>query len=242
MLGLMFVPASKRAITIEEGRAIAAGARGSRFQNEPPGPQVEDHDLPWFAAHAKRLRNASKPLIVGVFQDAPLNTILDTIDAVQLDCVQLHGKEPLEWAQHIPVPVIRAFHVAAGGAGLANATRPNAHSVVLVDSLRSDGLSGGSGVVADLDAVRAFVDAGEPSATGPNEMPIILAGGLTPQNVAEAIQKVSPWAVDVSGGVENEARDGKDLDRVAAFIDAVKGLVSSEPEPQTSEEGESSSS
>ncbi len=54
-------------------------------------------------------------------------------------------------------------------------------------------------------------------------MPVILAGGLTPDNVATAIAQVQPWAVDVSGGVENDNGTGKDLDKVKIFIDAVKG-------------------
>jgi len=55
-------------------------------------------------------------------------------------------------------------------------------------------------------------------------LPIILAGGLTPNNVDVAIAQVRPWAVDVSGGVENEDGTAKDLEKVAAFIDAVKGI------------------
>ena len=53
-------------------------------------------------------------------------------------------------------------------------------------------------------------------------MPIILAGGLTPENVAQAVVKVKPWAVDVSGGVENDDGRGKDLEKVKTFIRAVK--------------------
>jgi anthranilate synthase/indole-3-glycerol phosphate synthase/phosphoribosylanthranilate isomerase len=53
-------------------------------------------------------------------------------------------------------------------------------------------------------------------------MPIILAGGLTAGNVAEAVARVRPWAVDVSGGVENEDGTGKDLEKVRAFVQAVR--------------------
>ena len=56
-------------------------------------------------------------------------------------------------------------------------------------------------------------------------MPIILAGGLTPENVADAVAAVHPWAVDVSGGVEFEGGDGKDLEKVRAFVQAAKGLA-----------------
>jgi len=55
-------------------------------------------------------------------------------------------------------------------------------------------------------------------------LPIILAGGLRPDNVASAIAKVRPWTVDVSGGVENEAGIGKDIEKVKSFISHAKGL------------------
>jgi anthranilate synthase/indole-3-glycerol phosphate synthase/phosphoribosylanthranilate isomerase len=72
-------------------------------------------------------------------------------------------------------------------------------------------------------------------------LPIILAGGLTPTNVGEAIAQVQPWAVDVSGGVENADGTGKDLDKVKTFINNAKGLVSITQESQEEEKAEQES-
>ena len=148
------------------------------------------------------------------------------------------------------LPTWLSKHTADRVAGI---TRGGAHQFVLLDSMREDGLSGGSGKVADWELARSIVQAGEIVTDGgaaykgaapvadvngdavdvakhggavatPSRypLPIALAGGLTPENVAEAIAKVGPWAVDVSGGVETEDGSAKDLEKVRAFIQAVK--------------------
>ena len=120
------------------------------------------------------------------------------------------------------------------------------HHHILLDSMRSDGMSGGTGKVADWDYARAIVEAGEVprnkfinsstsaantseiadenNTTAYSSLPIILAGGLTPENVAEAVEKVRPWAVDVSSGVEASDGTGKDHGKIRAFIRAAKGF------------------
>jgi anthranilate synthase/indole-3-glycerol phosphate synthase/phosphoribosylanthranilate isomerase len=219
-------------------------------------------------------------LLVGVFQDAPLSHVLRIVSEVQLDVVQLHGSEPIEWAQHIPVPVIRVFHVGKSGMGVQNISRGGAHAFVLLDGLRDDGsrLSGGAGKIFDWDVAKKIVDDGEivvdgfsaytqsslaksttasdqVGATAPSDakapedtrgvappsafpLPIILAGGLTPSNVAAAIERVQPWAVDVSGGVELADGSGKDIQKVKAFIQNAKGLLLSEEEEVDEEDAE----
>jgi len=181
-------------------------------------------------------------LLVGVFQNQPLAFILHAVASTQLDMVQLHGSEPVEWARHIPVPVIKVFHVDAEGNGLEGITRPGLHEFVLLDSVRpGDRLSGGNGKAVDWDLAASIVAAGEiPSgkvSQGKEEMdsangirpvtdevmPIMLAGGLRPENVKEAVDKVHCWAVDVSGGVETADRRGKDAKKMLAFVRAAKG-------------------
>jgi anthranilate synthase/indole-3-glycerol phosphate synthase/phosphoribosylanthranilate isomerase len=126
--------------------------------------------------------------------------------------------------------------------------RSNYHHHILLDSTRKDGskLSGGSGVVLDWEWAGKVVRSGEvPFSASPaagtgagsgaagskapaHPLPIFLAGGLTPANVAEAVEKVRPCVVDVSGGVEFDAssgKGGKDEDKVKAFIRAAKGIV-----------------
>lgn len=266
MIGVVFAPGSKRRVSIDVARDIAKAVRTLRFEASAKG-KVEDGPVPqlhgqeqtftdvnegWFTGHARRLlASPDRPLLVGVFQNHTLEEILSIISSVQLDLVQLHGKEPLEWSKHIPVPVIRAFHVSANGGGLEDLTRPGLHELVLLDSQRPcDGLSGGSGTLVDWNLAADVVKRGELSSasestvsgetqqdgvlkksTGSSDsetsssnlgMPIILAGGLTPENVASAVEKVRPWAVDVSGGVETSDGRRKDLSKVSAFIQAVK--------------------
>lgn len=250
MIGVMFVPGSKRLVSIDVAREIAQAVRtmrsdgASQTTEESASEGALANGLPtdsnegWFSCNARRLSmRARRPLVVGVFQNQSLEEVESITSSVQLDLVQLHGKEPLEWSRSLPVRVIRAFHVAPDGSGLEDLTTPGFHHFVLLDSQRSDGLSGGSGKVVDWDLAANVVKAGEhlsPAADGDNKpdgasndgssMPIILAGGLTPENVATAVGKVRPWAVDVSGGVETSDGKVKDLTKVSAFISAVKEL------------------
>ncbi|KAH0589132.1 hypothetical protein H2248_004899 [Termitomyces sp. 'cryptogamus'] len=261
MLGLMFVKRSRNHIDMETAKEISAAIRTLRYSNASASPPPEVGNSPWFSAHASRLSvSGSRPLLVGVFQDAPLAEILHAVSYAQLDLVQLHGSEPIDLPHHIPVPVIRVFHVGKGS-GADGITRAGVHQFVLLDSLRDDGskLSGGSGETVDWNFARSVVDAGEivrtahsyslPTQPAPSTnngkqkedaavaatavkavspklpLPIILAGGLNPTNVAEAIKTVRPWAVDVASGVETEDRKGKDLNKVLAFVQAVKGTT-----------------
>ncbi|KAH9048469.1 N-anthranilate isomerase [Lactarius hengduanensis] len=232
MLGLMFVPTSRRRIPLERAQAISLAIRGLRVSSASSALQKSfdgTQNEPWFTFHARRLSQsvgvAGRPLLVGVFQDQPLSFILHCVAAAQLDLVQLHGSEPLEWGKRIPVPVIRVFHVDADGRGLQSITRPSLHHHVLLDTAVSPGgLSGGGGKTFDWEHAKRVVRAGEVGATGgaPSPLPIVLAGGLTPDNIAEAVSIVHPWVVDVSGGVETEDGTGKDPDKVRRFIDAVR--------------------
>jgi anthranilate synthase/indole-3-glycerol phosphate synthase/phosphoribosylanthranilate isomerase len=257
MLGLMFVPTSKRCITLEQAQAIYSAVHGLRASAAPPAPSesIDSNTLnePWFTLHARRLSqhagasaSAVRPILVGVFQDQPLPFILHCIAVVRLDMVQLHGSEPLEWSKQIPVPVIRVFHVDADGKGLKDVSRPGLHQHILLDTAVSPGgLSGGKGKTFDWELAKRVVLAGEGGGGGggggggeekeglttggtSSPLPIILAGGLTAENVGEAVGVVRPWAVDVSGGVEIGDGTGKSMDKVKRFISAVQGCKLSE--------------
>ncbi|KAI0743667.1 N-anthranilate isomerase [Daedaleopsis nitida] len=230
-LGLMFVPSSKRFISLEQAQKISAAVHARRA---PPAQAAKDApsigNEPWFNLHARRLKESlagepsKRPLVVGVFQNQPLETILKAVEAAQLDMVQLHGNESAGWARYIPVPVIRVFHVDEEGHGLAGITLAGAHQFLLLDAVAKGsptGLSGGTGARVDVEIAKAVVDKGE---VGCGEtLPIMLAGGLTPDSVKEILEVVRPWAVDVSGGVELKDGSAKDPARVQAFIEAVKG-------------------
>ncbi|OCH92022.1 N-anthranilate isomerase [Obba rivulosa] len=243
--------ASAIAASVRSSRLARPAAEGS--DSDITTSQEEEPNASWFAAHARRLRatlasptSRTRPLLVGVFQNQPLSLILRAVAEVQLDAVQLHGTEPAEWAHHIPVPTIRVFHVSpeAPAQGLAGLTRPGGSEFVLLDAVRpgeANGVSGGTGLKLDWDLARSVVQRGEVGAEGAavgeegadetgakvkrkGWMPIILAGGLTPDNVREAVEKVRPWAVDVSGGVESGDGRSKDLDKVRAFVKAAKDV------------------
>ena len=253
LIGLMFVKKSKRYIDRRTAKQISTVIRARRFESDHdavPTSLSPSSNTTWFMTNAKRLEKVTKqarPLLVGVFQNSTLDEIIETVADVQLDLVQLHGDEPIDWASQIPVPVIRAFHLAPSGGkieGVDSITRPGNHQFILLDSLREDGLSGGSGKVVDWAFARKVVDGGEillngskaymgaadlsstPASTNSisdDSLPVILAGGLTPGNVSDAVRQVRPWAVDVSGGVEMEGSSLKDVQKVRAFIDCVKG-------------------
>ena len=268
LLGLMFVPSSRRKVSHEEAKRISSRIRlersatpslarsGSHLELSPVTDDVRPatNDEPWFTAQSRRLSKAISmsgggPLLVGVFQDQPLEFILQAVAEAQLDLVQLHGNEPVEWSKQIPVPVIKVFHVKAASTSTSSSAsvvdpgllrglrRPGLNEFVLLDSVRDGpgGLSGGSGKVVDWDLAKLVVDSGEIDSGGDGDgssaasagmdgwrMPIILAGGLTADNVAEAVARVKPWAVDVSGGVENADGKGKDMEKVGAFVRAVQ--------------------
>jgi len=253
LIGLMFAKKSKRYIDRRTAKQISAVIRARRFESDHdavPSSLSPSSSTTWFMTNAKRLEKVTKqarPLLVGVFQNSTLDEIIETVADVQLDLVQLHGDEPIDWASQIPVPAIRAFHLAPSGGkieGVDSITRPGNHQFILLDSLREDGLSGGSGKVVDWAFARKVVDGGEillngskaymgaadlsstPASTNSisdDPLPVILAGGLTPGNVSDAVRQVRPWAVDVSGGVEMEGSSLKDVQKVRAFIDCVKG-------------------
>jgi phosphoribosylanthranilate isomerase len=149
---------------------------------------------------------------VGVFVDADVGTIRQAIAESGINHVQLHGEEPPGFGEELRLPIIKAFRIA-DESSLKPLERYPAEAFLL-DSF-TPGQHGGTGATFNWElAVKA-------KGTG---KPIILAGGLTPENVAEAVQKVRPYAVDVASGVE--AKPGqKDQDKVRRFISAAKSVT-----------------
>jgi phosphoribosylanthranilate isomerase len=156
---------------------------------------------------------------VGVFVDMPPAAVVQTAEHVGLSIVQLHGDEPVEdLARLSGLTIVRAFRLGdfealdrmRGYLGRA-AQLGRAPDAVLVDGC-AQGLPGGTG--------RTIEDAVLDQLALP--MPLILAGGLTPENVAERIARVRPWMVDVASGVESSP-GRKDPARVRAFVRAARG-------------------
>jgi phosphoribosylanthranilate isomerase len=145
---------------------------------------------------------------VGVFRDERPERVVEIVNRIGLSGAQLHGREPISEIRQIRPNVhflIQAF--AAGDPALAAAANSPA-DVVLVDSPTP-----GSGRVFDWTLAEG----------APGGARILLAGGLDPGNIAEAIRRVRPWGVDTSSGVETVAGSGrKDPRKVHAFIESAR--------------------
>ncbi len=144
-------------------------------------------------------------LRVGVFVNAPVAVVEEVAGRVGLDLVQLHGDEPPEVCRRLRRRVVKAIRVD-GPDALRRAAR-YAGCALLLDT-HVPGHYGGTGVRFDWSWVREL------------GCPVILSGGLTPENVGEAIRQVRPCAVDVSSGVETAGE--KDPRKIAAFVRAVR--------------------
>ncbi|MBN2332511.1 MAG: phosphoribosylanthranilate isomerase [Deltaproteobacteria bacterium] len=152
------------------------------------------------------------PLVqtVGVFVDEQPATVMAVADRCRLDFLQLSGAEtPADCLLLDGRKIIKTIHV--GGDGLPELELYRDHCDLLLFDTRVAGLAGGSGRTFDWQLVNQ---------TGVDD-PFMLAGGLTPDNVGQAIATVHPWAVDVSSGVEREP-GRKDPEKINAFMDAVR--------------------
>ncbi len=160
---------------------------------------------------------------VGVFVDAPAGEINRVVERTGITRVQLHGKEPADIVAHIAVPCWKAFRVRddafAGQIRDWLAAIPGGADVesILLDTHTSTA-AGGTGEAFNWNLLKCARDEGN----FPDGPRILLAGGLTPENVAEAVRIAQPGGVDVSSGVESSL-GVKDLSQVEAFLRAAKG-------------------
>ena len=161
---------------------------------------------------ARAIMAAVPPFVttVGLFVNASRCELGEILDAVPLDLLQFHGDEAADFCESWHRPYIKALRVKAGDDIAAACNAYPSASGVLLDAY-VEGVPGGTGEAFDWSLIPPGLS-----------KPIILAGGLTPANVAEAIARVRPYAVDVSGGVE-QGKGIKDHARIRAFMQAVRG-------------------
>ena len=187
-IGMVFVPGRRRKIEPTVASEISEGLRQS---------------------------SDTRPMSVGLFGDQPLTEVLETIEAAGLDGVQLCGDESIDYCRGVleHAHVIKVLHVpndAAPDSIEALGREIDAYSAVgCVVTLDSDvvGLHGGTGVSFDWSVAAGLAESGRR---------FMLAGGLTPENVAVAVDRAKPWGVDVSSGVETNGK--QDQEKIRNFI------------------------
>lgn len=146
---------------------------------------------------------------VGVFVNADPHDMNRAARGCGLDYIQLSGSEGEETVRALDVPAIDVIHMRDGLApdAVAEQVARSPAEIAMLDTARS-GVFGGTGEAFDWDRVPALLK------------PVMLAGGLRPDNVTEAIRRVRPWGVDVSSGVERNGE--KDQQQIRAFIAAAR--------------------
>jgi phosphoribosylanthranilate isomerase len=162
---------------------------------------------------AREIAQAAGPLltVVGLFVDPEEAVVAEVLRRVPLGALQFHGNESEGFCRGFDRPYIKALRMIPGADIAGRGEEYKSASGLLLDAYRP-GTPGGTGEVFDWGTIPAGLS-----------RPLILAGGLNPDNVAQAVQKVRPWAVDVSGGIES-APGVKDPQRVANFISRAKSI------------------
>ena len=188
---------------VEAVNALSVDYAGFVFY--PPSPRFVGQDIGRLVGLLKKAK------AVGVFVNPGFEEVKKALDR-GIDLIQLHGDESLEFARKIGLSrVIKAFRVKESFDLEVLKPWRKAYAVLL-DTYKK-GLPGGTGECFDWEIAERAVKMG---------LPIFLAGGLNPENVALAVKKVKPYAVDVSSGVEK--RPGKkDLQKLALFVKRAKG-------------------
>src|SRR5262245_45502585 len=185
--------------------AVRAGAHAIGFVFYRPSPR---YIAP---AAARAILRALPPFVatVGLFVDAPEDEVRGVLATAPVQLLQFHGAETPEYCRCFDRPYLKAVRMGPEVDLLQYARDYQDATALLLDAY-VEGLHGGSGVSFDWDRVPDRLS-----------LPVIVSGGLTIDNVGDAVRRVRPYAVDVSSGVES-ARGIKDAARIAAFIAGVR--------------------
>ncbi len=202
----------------EERHALAAAKAGADFIGLVFAPSPRRISLEQAQKIAMAVKQSGHPTeIVGVFVNSLAATVNLIADNCYLDRVQLSGDESWEYCREIARPLLKAVRVKRGQSAsevcayLAEGTSAlsrQKHDFLLDPEIR--GKYGGTGTRLDWNLASQVA----------SEFPVILAGGLTPENVSPALKQVAPWGIDVSSGVE--VGGVKHVARIRAFIKAVR--------------------
>jgi phosphoribosylanthranilate isomerase len=185
-------------------QAVALGADALGFVFYGPSSRYVSPE------HAQTLTRSVPAFVtrVGLFVNEEAETVQRIFELARLNLIQYHGEESPEFCDAIGLPYIKAFRVRKGMDLRTEMDRyPNASGFLL--DVYVKGQPGGTGERFDWELIPQ------------SHAPIILAGGLTPDNAKDAIDQVAPWALDVSGGIETKP-GRKDPDKMARFMNACR--------------------
>lgn len=162
-------------------------------------------------AQARAIIDALPPFVVpvGLFVNAGAEAVRDTLAVAPVQLLQFHGEETPGFCAAFGRPFLRAVRVRPGTDLLQYAREFHAAKGLLLDAW-VEGVHGGTGATFDWSLIPRDLPA-----------PVVLSGGLNPDNVEQAVRRVRPWAVDVSSGVES-AKGIKDAAKIEAFINGVR--------------------
>lgn len=166
-------------------------------------------------ARAAQILRALPPFVtsVGLFVNATAENVAQTLAVARVNLLQFHGDETPAYCRQIAnesgMPYMKALRVRAG-LNLLQCARDYHDAKALLLDAYVEGLHGGSGATFDWGLIPRDLP-----------LPVVLSGGLTPQNVCAAVKAVRPWAVDVSSGVES-SKGIKDEAKIAAFVTGVR--------------------
>jgi len=231
LIGTIFVPKSKRCVSAEQGKAVVDAVRnfGERTARTAVKSTPAGSPISQMVSNARIIEEASKrPLVVGVFQNQSPEFIREMVETCGLDLVQLHGSEGMEATSPElcgGVPAIRVVDIEVDPeTGKASETAvetilasitTDPLAILLDTSIKGQKAGGGTGVTFDHTIAEKIQNAG---------VPVIIAGGLSPENAPESVLATRPWGVDVSSGVE--ANPGtKDHDKVEKFLEGVRSAA-----------------
>ena len=217
-VGIVFAE-SKRQVTVDEAQAMVRALGAPLAKHElamppPAQPRAREELEPWFRHGAQVVEaylRAKRPLTVGVFADQPIDEVNELAEEAGVDLVQLSGDESWDDCLLVTRQVVQIVHVSPldSPSDPFEEVQPGFAIALGLDAAHGP-YRGGTGHTFDWEVAWRVAD----------RIPIMLMGGLTPENVVEAMRAVEPWIVDVSSGTETDGV--KDHDRVRAFIDAVR--------------------
>lgn len=184
--------------------AIDAGADALGFVFYAPSPRYVSPDV------AAEIIRKLPPFVttVALFVDAPVAEIQSVITLTQIDLLQFHGKETADYCEQFSRPYFKALRMSADLDVSATAAEYSSARAILLDAYRK-GVPGGTGESFDWQRIPSDLS-----------KPLILAGGLDESNIYRAITEVSPFAVDVSGGVER-IKGRKSPEKINTFMSEV---------------------